>query len=117
MSDQKIPKHLRASTKKWYASIAEDYELESHHLRLLTLACEAWDRCQDARKALAKHGTVYEDRFGMPKSRPEIAIERDSRVAFVRIIRELALDVGDEPAAEVRPPRVEGNAGLRIRQG
>jgi hypothetical protein len=64
---------------------------------LLTAAAEAWDRCQEARVALAGVGTTYQDRFGQPKSRPEVAIERDSRIAFARLLRELALDGAPDP--------------------
>ncbi|MDO8500459.1 MAG: hypothetical protein Q7S20_01290 [Gemmatimonadaceae bacterium] len=88
-----------------------DFELEPHHRRLLTLAGEAWDRTQQAREALAKFGVIYLDRFGSPKARPEVAIERDSRTSFARLLRELALDV--DPPAESRPPSVAGVDHLR----
>jgi len=80
-------------------------EHEPHALRVLTLACEALDRCEEARGALATHGTTYLDRFGAPRARPEVAIERDSRTAALRAFRELSLD-GE--AAEPRVPRVGG---------
>jgi len=109
------PEHLRPATREWWASVVEEYDLEPHHKRLLTLAAESWDRCEAARQALAKNGMVYEDRFGQPRARPEVAIERDSRIAFARLLRELALDV-DEPD-EARPPTIRGNASLRIAEG
>ena len=100
------PRHLSAAARRWWADVAAEYELESHHLKLLTMAAEAWDRCCDARRILDKEGMTFYDRFGQPKSRPEIAIERDSRVAFARLLRELTLDA--DPPAEVRPPRLHG---------
>lgn len=105
------PKHLRAPTRRWWDSVTADYHLEDHHIRLLTLAGEAWDRCAEAREILAREGLTYSDRFGQPKARPEVAIERDSRIAFARLLRELALDVA-EPE-ESRPPAIRGNAHLR----
>ena len=108
----KSPKHLRVATRRWYQDVLDDYQLEAHHCRLLLLAAEAWDRCEQAREALAKHGTVYDDRFGAPRARPEVAIERDSRLAFARMIRELALDV-NEPA-DSRPPAISGNLRLKV---
>lgn len=102
------PKHLKKSTREWFASVVSDYQLEPHHIRLLTLAGEAWDRSVQAREALAEHGLTFEDRFGRPIARPEVAIERDSRVAFARLVRELALDV-DAPDAP-RPPANRGKA-------
>jgi hypothetical protein len=101
------PKHLRPDTAAWWAAVAGDYALESHHLRILTLAGEAWDRGVEAREAIARHGTVYVDRFDQPRARPEVAIERDSRIAFARLVRELALDV-DPPDEDGRPPRLGG---------
>lgn len=103
MTDPKAPRHLQAATRRWWRSVVEDYQLEEHHVRLLTLAGEAWDRCQEARRALARHGMTYTDRFGAPKARPEVAIERDARTGFARLLRELDLDV-DPPAAERSRP-------------
>jgi hypothetical protein len=72
----------------------------------LTLAAEAWDRAEQAREAIAQHGMTFMDRFGQPHARPEIAIERDNRIAFARLLRELALDV-EAPDAP-RPPSIGG---------
>jgi phage terminase small subunit len=107
----KLPRHLAPATRKWAEGILADFVLESHHVRLLVLCCQAWDRAEDARAALAEHGTVFVDRFGQPRARPEIAIERDSRISFARLLRELALDV-DEPG-EARPAPIRGSAVLR----
>ena len=97
------PDHLSPEAAEWWRSVEDQFRLDDHHLRLLSLCCEAWDRCQQARQALAEHGTTFTDRFGQPRSRPEVAIERDSRAAFVRTLRELGLDL---PAVrEPRPPR------------
>jgi hypothetical protein len=109
------PKYLAAATRKWFDSVLEEYVLEPHHVRLLTLAAEAWDRCQQARAALAK-GLTFKDVNGHPRARPEVAIERDSRIAFARLIRELALDV-EPPADDSRPPTIAGNAGLKMHRG
>src|SRR5260370_2513728 len=78
-----------------------------HHLHLLRLACDALDRAEQARQALATLGTIYLDRFNAPHPRPEVAIERDSRIAFARLCRELALDT--ETAAAARPPALPSN--------
>ena len=98
----KAPDHLQPATARWWRSVLEDYELEPHHVRLLTLAAESWDRTAAARSVLDRNGLTYVDRFGAPRARPEVAIERDGRLAFARLIRELDLDV--EPPAEGRRP-------------
>lgn len=56
-------------------------------------AAEAWDRGQDARELVATEGAVYRDRFDQPRAHWAVAIERDARLAFARLLRELDLDV------------------------
>ena len=50
---------LTSYTRRWWRAVNDAYELEDHHRRLLTLAAQAWDRTEEAREALAEHGTVY----------------------------------------------------------
>jgi len=97
------PDHLDPATAAWWDSVVSDYDLEPHHVRLLTLAAEAWDRANQARVAIAADGIVVADRYGTPKAHPAVAIERDARIAFARLIRELDLD--GEPLPDARPPR------------
>ncbi len=100
------PKHLQAKTRRWWLAVVRDWALEQHHVRILTHACEAFDRAEEARKAIDKHGLTYTDRFNQPRSRPEVNIERDCRLQFCRLVRELALDENDAP--DSRPPRTRG---------
>jgi P27 family predicted phage terminase small subunit len=99
--DHEPPKHLSAEARQWWANVVEAFELEPHHLKVLRLACEAWDRAQEARKALTKHGTTFIDRFEQPRVRPEVAIERAAWIAFARLVRELGLDAAPDDS---RPP-------------
>lgn len=105
------PEHLSVEAFFWWQEVCQNYDLETHHMRLLTLACEAWDRGQQARILLASEGLVYYDRFNAPKARPEVAIERDSRIAFARLLRELDLDL-DAPTEAPRTPALKSNRGL-----
>jgi phage terminase small subunit len=100
---QAPPDHLSKPAQRWWSSVLSDYSLDPHHVHLLTLAAESFDRCVEARQALAEHGATFTDRFGQPKARPEVAIERDSRIAFARLVRELDLD--GEPLPDPRLPR------------
>lgn len=106
------PKHLRKPTQSWFKDVLIDYDLEPHHVRLLTLAAEAWDRACAAREVIDRDGLTYDDRFGQPKARPEVGIERDSRIGFARLLRELALDV-DPPADTPRALRTADYGGRR----
>ena len=104
----KAPKHLRTTTRKWFENVIDEYDLEPSDIRLLTLAGEAWDRGQQAREVVDRDGMTFTDRFGQPKARPEIGIERDSRIGFARLLRELSLDVGEPDS---RPPGLARNGG------
>jgi hypothetical protein len=55
-----------------------------------------------AREAIEEHGMIFEDRFGQPITRPQVAIERDSRLAFARLITQLGLR--DMPCATAENP-------------
>jgi phage terminase small subunit len=97
------PEHLRHATQEWFDSVTADFALEQHHLRLLTLACEAWDRGCQAREELSECGLTFIGPNGVPHPHPSVAIERDSRLAFARLLRELDLDSA-APTQPSRPP-------------
>lgn len=102
------PAHLAPETAEWWRAVLGDYELEAHHLRLLRLACEAWDRCQQARDILDRDGLTTETDSGGLKTHPAVAIERDARLAFARLLRELDLDA-EPPQDRARPPALPSN--------
>ena len=88
---EKPPEHLSKNAQEFWRWATYEYRLTQDDLKVLLMACEAMDRCRQARKRLAKQGLTYTDRFGQPKSRPEVAIERDSRLAFTKLVRQLGL--------------------------
>ena len=55
------------------------------------------DRSAQARRVLERDGLVFLDRFGQPRPRPEVAIEKDAKLLFARLTRELQLDAGSLP--------------------
>src|SRR5262245_19059511 len=57
-STLKAPAHLRPDTRAWSQSVHRDYDIGEHHSRLLLLACEALDRCCEAREIMAEDGIV-----------------------------------------------------------
>jgi phage terminase small subunit len=100
------PGHLSADSAAWFAVVVRDWPLDDHHVRLLTLAAEAWDRAAEARLVIAEHGITYTDRFGAPRMHPAVVVERDARLGFARLLRELDLDAPlDMPAMAVRRRR------------
>jgi phage terminase small subunit len=102
----RAPDHLRKETAEWWRLVVHNYFLEPHHLRLLTLAAEAWDRLTEARERIAADGPYLPDRFGILHSHPAVSVERDCRIAFARLLRELDLDSEPGPSPS-RPPQIE----------
>lgn len=102
------PEHLKPATRDWWLAVNRDYALEPHHIRLLTLAGEAFDRAGQARDLIARDGLVVPTADGGLKAHPAIGIERDSRLAFARLVRELDLDAGSVAEAP-RPPALTSN--------
>jgi phage terminase small subunit len=77
------------------------YELAPYQLDVLETACVAADRLEEARQAIAQDGLIVgHASLNGPRAHPAVAIERDSRVALLRSLRELALspeDVAEAP--------------------
>jgi P27 family predicted phage terminase small subunit len=106
----KAPPYLRASTRRWWVNVVSRWQLEEHHIRLLTLAAESWDRCQQARETIAREGLMCPTKAGAPRLHPAARVEADARIAFTRLIRELDLDLSP-PVASSRPVALRSNKG------
>jgi hypothetical protein len=81
----------------WWRTVAVGYVLEPHHYLLLEAGCNAWDLMEGARLEIAKEGASYLNKDSEPRPRPECAVLRDSRIAFIRALKELNLEPPLEP--------------------
>lgn len=91
-----VPRHLKAGARAMWKQLLADYEIsDSAGKALLLAACEARQRAEEARIAIAKSGAVVTDRFGQEKASPWCAIERDSRASMISALRALRLSPGD----------------------
>ncbi len=93
--------HLSDDMKRFYRRTVRAFQLAGHHKRLLVCAAESHDRMTQARALLVREGITTVDRHGQVRPHPAVAIERDSRIGFARLLRELGL--ADE-ADTARPP-------------
>ena len=91
----RTPSHLSAAAKRFFLEVSRAYELEPHHDLVLLAACEAWTRMEQARRAVDAEGPFTTNRYGQLVAHPGIAVERDCRLTFARLVRQLGLD--DEP--------------------
>jgi phage terminase small subunit len=109
------PPHLSPSAADWWRTTVETYVLQEHHLRLLQLACEAWDRAQAARALLEEEGLTVHGQKG-PRPHPAVAIEHGARLACARLIRELDLDTEPPMSERNGPPAIFSNRGGHARK-
>ena len=111
MTDAKQPRadaKWCSSAKILWASVLGGYVLEVHHREILKAACVELTRGDTAKKIIDADGPVIQDRFGVAKEHPAVAIERNAHTTFLRLLRELGLDVAP---AESRGPRRPGTRG------
>jgi hypothetical protein len=99
----KYPKSLKEKGKKFYKKILSEYVFEnSHHFQFLEQAAVCLDRIYEAGKLLENEGRIVKDRFGQPREHPAAKMERDNKILFARLLRELGLDLAKAEAP--RPP-------------
>jgi phage terminase small subunit len=101
VTDRTAPGHLSLESRRLWRETTRVYSMEARHRTILMVALEALDRMREAQAAVKADGAYVSGRFGM-KSHPGLAVERDSRLAFLRAQRELGLDLESTPAS--RPP-------------
>jgi P27 family predicted phage terminase small subunit len=105
------PAHLSASAALWWRTTVDRYVLEEHHVRILQLVCEAWDEAQKARQQVAQDGLTLPGREGGLRPHPCVSIERDARLAVMRLLRELDLDTEAPVSERIGPPPLRSNRG------
>ena len=92
VSVQAPPGHLSAAMKRWWKSVIEDWEFGAAEYVLLRHACEAYDLAEQARKTLRAEGLTVTDTKGQRKAHPAVAIARDARAAFARLVKQLGIE-------------------------
>jgi len=85
------PPHLSKKMKEFWRKAFALKIPQAHELVIFNKACEAHDRAEQARRILKKEGLTYLDRFKQPRSRPEVAIERDNRAQFAKLLNQIHL--------------------------
>jgi len=102
----KIPKSSIKLSKvgaKFRRSVLREYKFDdTHDFRRLDLAAHCLDRIEECQAVIETEGLFVLDRFEQKKEHPAVKCERDQKVVFCRIIRELNLDI--ETPKDSRPP-------------
>lgn len=84
--------------------VTAEFEFAEHELETVFQAAVCLDRIEQARDEIAVHGILTVDRHGQLKPNPAVVIERDCKVLFARLCRELELFMGKN---DPRIPRKE----------
>jgi phage terminase small subunit len=104
MDKNDVPEYLKDRGREFYIKVCSEFEFEhTHDLERIALAASELDIQDEAQRAIDEHGYYVINRYGRLVENPGIKTLRDSRTLFVRIIRELGLDLVNVP--ESRPPR------------
>lgn len=86
--------------RAFWLEVVRDYELGPDGLAMLTLCCSALIRWREAREVLDAEGLTLPGRWG-ERLHPLVNVEKDSRVAALRALRELDLEGVPLPAPKV----------------
>jgi len=81
------PAGLSTAMKRWWQEVVGAHELEPHRLRLLHLACQTWDRFDQARQIIAACKFSQSDNFPPLGGAPGSAAGRPARRARIKIYR------------------------------
>lgn len=90
------PPHLVPRARDLWLSVTEEYELQDWQIELLQQACETLEVIAKAALAVQEHGLTYNDRFGAPHARPEVAELRQSRTLLRGLLRDLKLELAED---------------------
>jgi P27 family predicted phage terminase small subunit len=91
--DAIAPATLSEESSRMFKRYCQSWDFDDHALNILAAACEAFDRMREAQRIIAAEGICITDRFGQKKQHPATLVERDSRAAYLRALKDLHLDV------------------------
>ena len=90
---KRAPSFLSKKARTWLNGLIKSYVFESHHEQLAIQAAECLDRIEQARNCIKDQGLIVSTKDGGVKANPAVNIERDNKILFCRIVRELGLDI------------------------
>jgi P27 family predicted phage terminase small subunit len=88
----RAPAHLSAEARRYWRDMVTRWAFDTRHLRLLTLALQAWDDAQVARAELRREGTSITMPSGARRPHPAVRREHDARASCARIFGQLGLE-------------------------
>ena len=95
---------LSKRSRKFFTKILNAYELDDHHLEILSQACHCLDRIYQARLQIEKDGDYILDRFKNIKPYLGLKALAQEKITMARLLRELNLDIEPGTGELGRPP-------------
>lgn len=90
---------------KFRRDILKNFQFEEvQDFERLNLACHCLDRVHECRDLIKREGLFVKDRFNVTKAHPGVEVERQQKILFIRILRELNLDL--TAAKDLRSPKL-----------
>jgi len=104
MKIPKTPSGLNTAGKKFWKKVLSEFELsETHDLERLSMACRCLDDLKEIENRVETDGKFTLNRYGAVVEHPGCKMIRDTRLLFIKIIREMGLDL--VVPEDSRPPR------------
>jgi phage terminase small subunit len=98
------PAFLKERGKKFFNKVIAEFVFENaHEVELLGSAGGELDSQFESQKAIDTDGAYITNRYGKKVEHPAVKSLRDSRALFMRLVREMGLDLTTGP--ESRQPR------------
>src|SRR6266853_6834035 len=97
---------LSSAARKLRQNFVDHWEMaDPAGVATLDELCSSFDRLQEAKRLLSKHGQTVTDRFGQEKVSPWFLMVRDETGTFLRLSKALNLEIADQ---DNRPGRPDG---------
>ena len=91
------PKHLKADGRTVWRKIVAAWDLDDCTLIILKIACEAYDRLQNARRTVDKEGlTVITGDNNFIREHPALKVEKEAGSRFLQAWRMLDIETAEE---------------------
>lgn len=89
------PAGLGPAGRRFWSAVLVEFELTAAQLEVLRVTCECLDRLAEARATVERDGAYLPMKAGGFRPHPALAVERDSRIGFLRGQRELGITAVD----------------------
>ena len=104
MKKIKPPSFLKERGRKFFKEVIGEFVFENaHEIELLGSAGGELDSQVESQRAIDADGYYIQNRYGKKVEHPAVKSLRDSRTLFMRLVREMGLDLTTGP--ESRAPR------------